>query len=1392
MNFVATKNAMKKRLLTFLFFGQLVSGLAQNPGLAISEFMVNPAGTDSPFEWVELIATQNINFASTPYTIVVNNNGTATTQGWIQGGTISYAFQINTGSVSVGDVVYVGGSSMAPTGTKLRQINTGNTAGDGFGTAASGGVFGNGGANADGIAVFNLPVASITNSTVPTDAIFYGTGIGTALVNAGADGYQLPVNDRYSGGKLQTSSFYTGDPASDVVIKASGFFNTTSNTWYGQRAWSTGTFTNDNLSSITLGTVDPPGTVTFASYSQIVQENAGTIQLPLTIANSNGNPAKVIISKLVYGDATEFLDYVLSEDTVAIPAHTIGSYPVSVAISDDMLAEKTERIALKITPYQNALVGASMYHLVYIQDNDYQAPVANNELMLSLLTSFSNGAEGTNSAEIVAHDPTTQRLFIANSIGAKMDIVDFSNPSAPVLLNSISMTPYGNINSITVHGGIAAVAMENSNPQANGSVVFFDSNGNFINQVSVGAMPDMITYNKNYSKILVACEGEPKTDYTVDPEGSVAIIDVSNGIPALTNANVQMVGFTAYNGQEAALRTQGIRIFGPGSSAAQDFEPEYIAISEDNTTAYVTLQENNALAVINIATASITALRPLGTMDYSNGLTALDPSDQTSQVLIGSLPAKGVFMPDAIASAKIGGTDYLFTANEGDAREYTAITDVARLASTSLDPTAFPDQAFLKNNQFLGRLNVLQQTGDTDGDGDKDEIHLLGTRSFSIWNAQTGALVFDSKDLLEQITKSHPATAAFFNASNTSGTAVSKNRSDDKGPEPEGVTTCFINGNHYLFVSLERVGGVMMFNIDQPATPTFVGYYNNRMAASNGPDRGAEGIISIKAADSPTGKDIVILANEVSSTLSIYEINTCVQLAGANFSLSTDSICQGDQAVLTAPGAANSTYQWIRNNQPLNGQNSTTLTVQQAGNYRLLVSNSGLTCQDTTTSVTIAVLPLPTVVAGSNQSICDGTAVTLSATGAQNYSWDNGVINGQAFVPTATTTYSVTGTTVFGCSNSAQVTVTVNANPQVITPQNDTICSGETIVLTATGATQLNWDNGVSNGVAFTPMASTTYQVVGMTTAGCSDTATVSIVVNALPLVEAGSSVSVCAGDSVQTTATGAQSFVWSNGQLNGSYLIPAASQVLTVTGTDAFGCQNTDQLVIQVLNVPQVSAVPQTSVCEGETVQFLASGAQTYVWSNGVQNGAVVTATNGIFTVIGTAANGCSGSDTLEVIVYANPTVSLGQDTTVCANNMPIELSAGNGFSTYDWNTNAESETIIAQIPGTYVVTVTDANGCMATDDLLLTVDNCLGMEETTAVEMVIYPNPAKDWMTISFNEIMDGKMTLRNAIGAVVQEMNYNSEQVTLDCTALASGSYWLTVTTAKGSVTTVVIVE
>lgn len=850
------------------------------------------------------------------------------------------------------------------------------------------------------------------------------------------------------------------------------------------------------LSQATL--VASNASIAAGSNFQVIEENAGIFQVPVTIANANSMPTKVAIGLSAYSDATFGTDFTWTSDTLVVPANSNGVFNFPISITDDNLAERAERIVVKLVGGLNTTISATNnYQIIYIKDNDYVVPTPTNELNMSLLSSFSNGVGGTNSAEIVAYDSTNFRLYIANSIGKKLDIVNFANPAAPVLLFSIPITSYGNINSVTVHNGVVAMAIENTNAQLNGSVVFLNADGIFISQVTVGAMPDMITFNKDYTKILTANEGEPNADYSLDPEGSVSVIDLTPGYAALTNVNVTTIGFTAYNGRATELKNRGIRIFSTSATVAKDFEPEYITVSSDNTKAFVALQENNAMAVINLATLTIDTIHALGYSNYATG-NGMDASDQSGAVLIASAPVKGAYMPDAISFSTINGQGYVFSANEGDSREFGSVVDAAKISTLTLDPTAFPDQHILKNNKLFGRLNGLQYSGDTDEDGDLDEIHTMGGRSFSIWSAATGQLVFDSKDLIEQITSRHPDFAAFFNASNSSGAAALKNRSDDKGPEPEGVSTAFINGSHYLFVSLERIGGVMTFNVNNPLNPVYVGYYNNRTLNGSGPDLGAEGIIYISAEASPNGNDIVILANEISSTLSIYQVNTCAQVAGAVLTATENSFCAGDSTYIRFTPAAGTTFEWLKNNQVIANATNDSLVVENAGIYKLHVQNSLYACSDSSNAVQITVHALPTVVAQvSDASVCPGQNVTFTGSGAQTYAWNNGVTNGTAISPITAGTYTVTGTDANGCVNTANVAVTINPVPTVNLGNDIVICQSQApVTLNAGTHTGYNWSTGFTTASIIVSNTGN-YSVSVSNAEGCTATDAVTVTVNA-------------------------------------------------------------------------------------------------------------------------------------------------------------------------------------------------------------------------------------------------------------------------------------------------------
>ena len=465
-------------------------------------------------------------------------------------------------------------------------------------------------------------------------------------------------------------------------------------------------------------------------------------------------------------------------------------------------------------------------------------------------------------AEIVAHDPVTQRLFITNGAETTLDIVDIGDPTLPTLVEQIDITPFGaGLNSVAVRGGLVAVAVENQDGNDPGSVIFFDAHGKLLGGAQAGVLPDMVTFTPDGRYVLVANEGEP-TDQG-DPEGSVSVIDMS--VAGFIKPSM-LIDFRDFDGSEDALRERGVRIF-PGKTASEDFEPEYIAVSPDGSIAMVTLQENNAVAKLDLGTMRVVDILPLGVKDHSLPGNGLDASDRDGGINIQNWPVFGLFMPDAITSFEVDGQTYFATANEGDARD-----EDARVNSLELDPDAFPDAETLQLDENLGRLEVSTIDGDTDGDGRFEQLFSYGGRSFSILDAN-GQLVFDSGDMIEQIVASQ--LPVFHNAND--GNDSFDTRSDNKGPEPEGIVAFTRGGVPKIAVGLERAGGFMLFDVSDPTAPVFEVYVNTRNPEGEdgtleAGDISPEGLIYIDAMDSPNGAPLLVVAHELSGTTTIYQL----------------------------------------------------------------------------------------------------------------------------------------------------------------------------------------------------------------------------------------------------------------------------------------------------------------------------------------------------------------------------------------------------------------------------------------------------------------------------------------------------------------------------------------
>lgn len=495
------------------------------------------------------------------------------------------------------------------------------------------------------------------------------------------------------------------------------------------------------------------------------------------------------------------------------------------------------------------------------------------QVSLNLVSTYKTGVFDEGAAEIVAFDSTNNQVFFTNADAASIGVLDISNPDSILLVRNIDITSYGsNANSVAVGPDFMVAAVENANKQDNGSLVFFDLQGNFISSVTAGALPDMVTVSKDGSVVLAANEGEPNDEYTIDPVGSITIVHVPEVLSNLKQNDVITLGFNHF---VDSLLDSSVRVFGDSgrSSLAQDLEPEYIAISEDGSKAFVALQENNAFAVVDLSLDSITDIFGLGFKNHLLPQNGFDASDKAANVLIQAQPTLGMYLPDAIKTFEFGGMNYILTANEGDGRDYDGYSEEARVKDLELDPVAFPTAAILQNDTNLGRLKITTSMGDTDGDGDFDELYSFGARSFSIYD-ENGNQVFDSGDQFERaILAAYPNQ---FNSSNDDNDSF-KNRSDDKGPEPEAIEVAMIDNNRYCFIGMERMGGIFVYDITNPLAPIQLGYFLNRnfdVAAddANAGDLGVEDIVFVHADHSPNGKHLLLTANEVSGTVSIFEL----------------------------------------------------------------------------------------------------------------------------------------------------------------------------------------------------------------------------------------------------------------------------------------------------------------------------------------------------------------------------------------------------------------------------------------------------------------------------------------------------------------------------------------
>ncbi|GMQ49228.1 choice-of-anchor I family protein [Vibrio sp. 10N] len=547
-----------------------------------------------------------------------------------------------------------------------------------------------------------------------------------------------------------------------------------------------------------------------------------------------------------------------------------------------------------------------------------------SEMTLSGLTlvgtSVADAPFASSAAEIISYDSCTDKLYVVNAQGKTVDVMSLDKESAPTLSGQIDLNSaaeqsgvaIGAANSVSVHQGLVAVAVENASKQQAGLIALYRSDSlELITTYPAGALPDMVSFSKDGKYIAVANEGEPNSDYSIDPEGSVTLVDLSKGP---LNAEVTQIDFRDFNQGAArhAERSDKVRISHPTASVAQDLEPEYLTFA-DNGQIYVALQENNALAAIDVEQKRVVGIYGLGGKSWETA--QLDASNKDK--MVGNLQSypmlEGLYMPDSITSYQVDGKTYIVTANEGDSREYGFDTtqeqcdqlgykwdgdedqSAADYAAKQDFCIAYVDEVrgkklkvaddhplakALKDNKQLARLKVIKPNSPLKAD---EKVQAFGARSFTIWNDQ-GQAVYDSGDEFANIVLM--SDKANFNSTNDNNSSAD-DRSDDKGVEPEAIEVAYINDRHYAFIGLERQGGIMVYDISVPEQALFITYVNNRdfnqpvcTQVEDGdctndtynPKAGDLGPESIKYF-TRQGQHFIAVGNEVSGTTSVFKLD---------------------------------------------------------------------------------------------------------------------------------------------------------------------------------------------------------------------------------------------------------------------------------------------------------------------------------------------------------------------------------------------------------------------------------------------------------------------------------------------------------------------------------------
>ena len=403
------------------------------------------------------------------------------------------------------------------------------------------------------------------------------------------------------------------------------------------------------------------------------------------------------------------------------------------------------------------------------------------------------------------------------------------------------------------------------------------------------------------------------------------------------------------------------------------------------------------------------------------------------------------------------------------------------------------------------------------------------------------------------------------------------------------------------------------------------------------------------------------------------------------------NICIGSSTSLTAFGAA--TYAWT------NGITNGLPFVVNATNTYVVTGTSANGCVKNDT-VVVNALALPSISAGPDKIVCNGSATTLTATGGQSYSWSGGIVNGQSFVPVSTATYIVSGTGTNTCVAKDTIVVNVVPIPNVNAGADQTACFNTAITLTATGATSLVWSGGVVNGQPFTVSSSQFYSVIGTDSNGCTNSDIVHVVVNPIPTINAGADVSVCQGNSIYLHATSNSPLSWNNNITNNIPFVPQNSGIYIATAINSYGCIKQDTAILTVYPLPNVFAGNDQSLCPGVNTTLSGSGALVYSWTNGVTNGvSFLPAATSPYVLTGLDSNGCSNKDTMIITLLPVPAMNVPNYKAICPGGNTTITAIG--ADSYLWSNGDTTASSTFTQQGYYSVIGVNNNGCSDTVNL-------------------------------------------------------------------------------------------